>query len=55
MARGAWVFRLDAAYRWGGRFAFRFLHPGMAVVDGVLPVLDIDGSTVSHGLFYAQG
>jgi hypothetical protein len=49
------VFGLGAAHRWGDRFAFGFLHSGIAVVDGVLPVGGIDGSAVSRGLLYTQG
>lgn len=49
------AFGLDPAQRWGDRLAFGFLHPGIAVVDGMLPVGGMDGSEVSRGSFGPQG
>jgi len=42
------VFGLDAVQRQGGGFAFGFLYPGVAVVDGVLPVYRLDEGVVCH-------
>lgn len=37
------------------RFMTRLFHLGMPVIDGVLPVGDVDGGAVSRGPFQAQG
>ena len=49
------LLHIDAAHRWGGRFAFESLHLSIAVVDGVLPVNGIDFGAVGHGPFCSQG
>jgi hypothetical protein len=49
------VFGPGPARGWGDRFTFGFLHLGIAVVDGVLPVGGIDVSAVSRSSFCPQG